>query len=358
MAVRKRFLAVGVAACCAILAAGCAQRGGEGPREAVVWPPPPAEPRLVYEGVLRSARSLAPDTRGRRLERFATGRDRRLETPLAKPFDVAARRGLVAVSDTLKGVVFVFDAPQRRLLAFGTQGEGRLARPAGVAMDDRARVYVADAGHGRIAIFDDLGRYLASMAPPQPFSRLSDVAVNAAGDRVYAVDRGGVDSEAHRVVVFDAQGQVVQTIGSRGGQPGQFNLPTQAAVGADGQLYVLDAGNFRIQVFSPQGEFLRSWGQLGDHYGNFARPRGLAVDRGGRVYVTDAAYQNFQIFDGQGRFLLPVGGPGAQGGPGQYLLPAGIAVDERGYVYVVDQLFRKIEVLRLLDGEGATAQSG
>ena len=197
----------------------------------------------------------------------------------------------------------------------------------------------------------------------EDLERPSGLAVDPSGTRVYVVDTGGVDSENHRVVVFDDQGIKLNTIGSRGTEPGEFNLPLSATVTPDGIVHVVDGGNFRIQSFSPEGEWLASFGQVGRTLGTFSRPKSIAHDADGRLYVSDAAFGNFQIFDQQGHLLLFIGERAPQGGPAQYMLTSGIAVDEEGRIFVVDQFFRKVDVFRpasvpagSLGGLGQTTQ--
>lgn len=333
----------------AVALAGCAALAPV-PPAAPVWPPPPAEARLVYEGTLRSAASLQAPSAAAALERWAGGRPAQSSTPLLKPYDIAAHNGLIVVSDTLAGVVHVFDVPRRRVFAIGFRGAERLFKPLGLALGRDDDIYVADAEARRVLVFDAYGHPRRPIAA-EDWVRPSDVAVDAAADRLYVLDTGGIESDHHCVYIYDLAGKRLAVLGRRGSAPGEFNLPNQIAVGPGGLIYVLDAGNFRVQVFDSAGQFQRAFGAVGTALGNLARPRGLAVDGLGRVYVSDAAFQNVQIFDTEGRLLLPVGTAGGSDLPGHYGLPAGVAVDETGRVYVVDQVFRKIEVLRLLDAQ-------
>jgi len=68
------------------------------------------------------------------------------------------------------------------------------------------------------------------------------VALNEALGRLYAVDR-----EGHRVVVFGLDGTRLSEFGERGNADGKFNIPLDIALGANGNVYVLDAGNFRYR---------------------------------------------------------------------------------------------------------------
>jgi hypothetical protein len=89
-----------------------------------------------------------------------------------------------------------------------------------------------------------------------------------------------------------------QLFGSGVGQgQGQLLMPLSFAVGADGRLFVLDAGNGRVQVFDAEGEYLTEWGQRGSEAGSFDFGAGLGpedfsgsivVDGEGYIYVVDA----------------------------------------------------------------------
>lgn len=320
------------------------------------WPMPPEQPRFVYEGALRSARSLEPDAPGLRLRQLLTGEDDRAS--FGKASSVAAARGRVYVGDTEGRRVFVFDLGRRRTFSFGTRLEGELKKPGGIALDAAGHVHVVDTSAKRLVVYDALGLYLRDVDGSRDWVRPTGVAVDPPGDRLCVVDTGGVESDAHRVLVYGAEGRLERSIGRRGDAPGEFNLPVDAAFAPDGTLWVLDAGNFRVQAFDPQGRFVRMFGSAGNGFGQFGRPRGLAIDRAGLLYVSDASFANVQVFQPDGGLLLALGSRGLEDAPGRYRLPAGVAADERGRLYVVDQYFHKIEVLRRLsDDEGKRLQA-
>jgi DNA-binding beta-propeller fold protein YncE len=300
----------------------------------------------VFETRLQTQKDLDHQSAESRLQSVLVEKD--FQPLFKKPFDVAARQGLVVVSDSAAALVHVFDVPRRRVFSFGWRGEGRLKKPLGVAIDEQSRIYVADVGRGLISVFDRFGYFLRFIGAAGDFDRLSDVAVSADGQRIYALDRGGVQSIRHQITVFNAEGEQLSIVGGRGHEAGQLNHPSQIDVASNGDLWVLDAGNFRVQHFSASGEFIHAWGKAGRFMGQFARPRGLAVSADGLVFVSDAAFQNVQIFDQQGSLLLDVG---AQQGSdaAKFVLPSGLAVDETGRLYVVDQYLNKVEVLRMLN---------
>ncbi len=326
------------------LAAGCAAPPpSPNLDELPAWPAPPAEPRYRYEVTLRDSDDLQPG-QASLLQRLAGNTSQNVG--FKDPQAVAARRGMIYVSDPGYPVVHAFDVPRRRVFWFGYRFEGRLVKPMDLDLDAEGMVYLADAGGGRVVVYDPYGLFQRDIGGDEDFDRLTAVAVNEAGDRIYLLDTGGVDSRRHRIVMYDGAGVRLGEIGRRGDGPAEFNLPLDVDVGPDGTVYVLDAGNFRVQALSPDGEFLREWGTVGRGFGQFARPKSLAVDDEGRVYVLDASFGNVQIFSPEGELLLPVGRLGDLDRPGRYSLPAGVAVDETGRIYVLDKLFRKLEVIR------------
>jgi len=330
-----------------------------GSERPLLYPPPPDAARFVYERTIRSSADVVPQDASADLRRMVTG-EAIIGEGLTKPYAVAVHQGKIFVTDSADRVVNVFDVPAGRFYRIGEADPGALAKPLGLDVDRSGTVFVADASAKAIQMYDSAGRYLRKIGGPEQFRRLSSVTADPALPRIYVVDIGGVQSEEHRVRVFDTQtGQHLFDFGARGTGPGEFNLPRDLAVGKDGRLYVVDGGNFRVSVFDRDGRYLESFGAVGTQLGSFARPKEIAADPQGNLYVVDAAFGNFQIFNEEGELLMFIGTRSEKDGPGQYMLPSGIAVDEDGRVYMVDQWFRKIDVFRpvgLKPGEGFLGQ--
>jgi len=335
-----------------ILGLGGCTTATEAPSEPTVipvYPPPPEQPRYIYEKTIRSSLDVVKEDSTSAFRRFATGEQQRGEG-FAKPFDIVVHRGRMFVGDTVRRTVMVFDpAGMGRFFELGREEPGRLFLPLGIAKDRDGNIYVCDGTAKRVVIYNRDGRFLRAVGGQKYFSRPSGVAVDPDGSRVFVVDTGGVDSPDHHVLVFDAiTGKLINTIGRRGTGDGEFNLPRDAVISHyNNLLYVVDGGNFRVQVFTMDGKFVRKFGSIGRRSGQFARPKGITVDRWGNVYVVDAAFGNVQIFDPDGRLLMFIGARGNQDRPGAFMLPAGVDIDEAdGRLYLVDQFFRKVEVFR------------
>jgi len=312
-----------------------------------VYPPPPEKPRFYWERTLVSSFDVKEMSGIDKLKAFATG-SAGVAHGFAKPYGVAVYHGRIYVTDTVQRVVMLFDAPERDFKVIGQDGMGQLLKPIGITIDHNdGTLYVADNTAKRIVVYDKDGKYLRAIGGPQKLRRPTGVAISPDGKTLYVVDDGGVDSSEHHLYFYDSHsGELLKTVGTRGKEEGQFNLPLQAATAPDGTIYVVDGGNFRVEAFAPDGTFKMSFGGIGRKSGQFSRPKGIAVDKEGNIYVVDAAFGNFQIFNPKGQLLLFVGDRGVRGLPGEYMLPAGIAVDDDGRVYMVDQYFKKVDVFR------------
>ncbi|MCI0434164.1 MAG: 6-bladed beta-propeller [Gemmatimonadetes bacterium] len=87
---------------------------------------------------------------------------------------------------------------------------------------------------------------------PEAFHRVfpSSIGTDAAG-RIYVLDAGN-----YSITVFDGDGSVVRTMGSRGGGPGEMRFPTDLAVRDDGAIAVWDFDKGGSVEFGPDGGVL------------------------------------------------------------------------------------------------------
>ena len=314
----------------------------------LAFPGPPETPRFYFERTVLGTADVQRDSEEDALRALLVGGPNRQGEGFSKPFDVAVHQGRVFVSDTVMRAVQVLDFAEGRAFRIGDEGgPGGLQKPLGLAVDRAGNLFVCDTALRTIQVYDRDGNYQRSIGDKETLQRPAGIDVDPEGDRLFVVDTGGVSSQKHQVQVFDAtSGELVRTIGTRGTQEAEFNLPRDVTLGTDGLLYVTDGGNFRVQVLTQEGTFVREWGQPGARYGQFSRPKGIAEDPAGNVYAVDAAFGNFQIFNAEGQLLLFVGSRSTTPGPAKYMLPAGIDVDEDGRIYMIDQFYRKLDIYR------------
>ena len=314
--------------------------------EPPVYPAAPDQPRFIFERSLRYNTSIEPLTTAKKLRRYATGEVDDIKG-LVKPYGVASHNGRIYITDTVQRSVILFDLNNSSYKEFGRDKPGQLFKPIGIDVSSKGEVFVADVSAQRIVVFNKEGKFLRFIGGKDYFKRPSDVAVSADTTKIYVIDTGGVDTQAHHMFIFDANtGEHLATIGERGSEAGKFNLPLQISSGEDGTVYVVDKGNFRVQSFDANGNYLASFGTIGRYPGQFFSPKGISTDRDGNIYVVDAAFGNAQIFNPSGELLMVIGQRGQSSAPGNYMLPAGIDVDNDGRVYIADQFFRKVDVYK------------
>jgi len=239
--------------------------------------------------------------------------------------------------------------PPTHQLTFGSWGgaEGRFNKPCGITVDRSGLVYVADAGNGRVQVFDPDGRYLRSFGRGEggwlkkagKLTAPSGVAIDSAG-RCYVGD------VKLGVLAYDAAGHYLGPIASRGRGEGQVDWPRGIHFTPQGNLWVVDSHNNRVQLLDAQGRALLVFGSHGhDPAGNgrFERPSDLAVDAAGCLWVTDTLNNRIQKFDSGGRFLAVLGTAGSR--LGEFRWPRAIAIDAGGRIHVVERMNHRVQVL-------------
>ena len=162
----------------------------------------------------------------------------------------------------------------------------------------------------------------------------SDVAVGAGG-QVYVVDSGN-----HQVAVFDATGAKITSLGMLGSEEGQFLDPLGVAVSAKGDVWIADKGNERIVMFDAKGKPKAAFKLEAD--GEGIVPVDVAVDaKGKELFITSNNTHQVVVFSTKGEFLRAWGGEGDD--DGQFNFPATIDIDAAGNVYVVDVLNARVQ---------------
>jgi len=345
---KKHFL---IASLVSLILGGCSSTPVVPKIDPPVYPPPPAEPRYIYEATLRSSGNITEPSFADKLQEIATG-TRIAPTGLGKPYGVVAYKNRVYVTDTQQRAIVMFDLDKGGVKFIGNSGQGRLLKPLGIDISKDEEIFVADNTAKRIAVFDLEGKFLRAFGNKSLLTRPVGITTDPTSHKVYVVDTGGIESDNHHVLVFDGKsGKHLKTIGKRGREQDAFNLPLQASATIDGSVYIVDSGNFRIQKIDKEGKFAGTFGTIGRRSGQFSRPKGIATDKAGNIYVIDTAFGNLQIFNPDAELLLYLGERATSGGPGRFSLPAGVDVDENGKIYIVDQFFRKVDIIRPINSK-------
>ena len=116
--------------------------------------------------------------------------------------------------------------------------------------------------------------------PGRPFNHPTEMMPHPNGD-IYVTD-GYRNCRVHR---FSADGQLKQSWGTPGKEPGQLHLPHSIAIDAEGKLYVCDRGNRRIKILSPYFEILGIWTGMGG-------PNDIILGKDGNFYIAEQEYDD------------------------------------------------------------------
>jgi sugar lactone lactonase YvrE len=185
----------------------------------------------------------------------------------------------------------------------GPASSAKLSAPHGAAVAPDGAVYIADTGNHRVRA----------------------VAVNGAISTV--AGDGSNDGETGALP------------GGTGGTAVSLRAPTEVAIGADGTVYITDAGVSRIYALAPDGT-ITVRAEVTDS--RTARElRGLAVSADGTVFVSDRDNRRVLAYS-PGRPVRVAAGAGAA--PQSYVpipSPNSLAVDSQGDLWIAGHyLFR------------------
>jgi DNA-binding beta-propeller fold protein YncE len=196
-------------------------------------------------------------------------------------------------------MISVFDKTGDFITSFGGRGEnpgdfgvydnyGQEQGPAGIAAGADAELIISDTYNDRIQKITIEGKYAGGFDVSSPGPITSDRDGN-----IYTVLPG----EA-RVVKFSPEGKKLLEFGKPGMGDGEFFLengegdlqgPDGIAVDDQkGLIYVSDTAAHRIEIFDSQGNYVKSIGGFGTGENGFYYPRSLALDREGFLWVADS----------------------------------------------------------------------
>ena len=161
---------------------------------------------------------------------------------------------------------------------------GELNNPKGIAVHYKTgHIYIADEDNHRVQVFTCNGDYIFMFSENMNHPRGICITHN----RVLVTQYSG-----HCINMYELEGKLTKSVGSKGSGEAQFNCPYGLAVSdRTNNVYVCDCNNNRVQIFT---EDLKFHSMLG--IGVFNCPRDIKVTRG-RVLVLDMSDPCMFVFD-------------------------------------------------------------
>ena len=267
---------------------------------------------------------------------------------LADPAAVALNeRGDVYVIERGADHVRVFNVDGTERARFGSRGSGpgELLEPNGIALGPRGACAVLDGGNARVHVMDARGNVLRTFGGRGPGdAELCEPAGLAwRNGRIYVADTGNA-----RVAVFTEDGSWLGAT-----QHATLRRPRAVDVDAAGAMYVLESGTARVLRFDRDGRFVGSFGTRGPPWMRLVRPNGLSA-ADGLVHVADTAEGHVQVYDASGKPIYAWGLPArrARDDAGRLHGPHALALSSDGaYAAVCEPWLGRVQLFGLADGE-------
>ncbi len=173
-----------------------------------------------------------------------------------------------------------------------------------VAADGKGQVVVMVRKAPYFRVFKTDGSFVKAWGDQPLFNEAHAVFFDPQGN-LWAVDTN--DSVVHK---FDSSGNIVMTIGKKGGKGDNashdsFNRPATLAFGKNGDIFVADGYvNSRVVQFDRNGNFIRIIGGVkGSGPGQMSLVHGVAIDSQERIIASDSDNKRLSVFDKDGKFL-------------------------------------------------------
>ena len=273
-----------------------------------------------------------------------------------------------------------------------TGGRGELLRsPMDIYFDRQAKeLYIADAGHGAIFVYNDNGMFIEEIPINSPEGSPTMISLDAAGRMYVGYNR------SPRIGVFDYKGMPLEVLDLPGTIAGVGHTvrPLYLAHNRqDGRVYALKSSGGIVRIdpdglaheeipivgidepddmpnsifgmsIDREGRFLFSdmrpysivrfdrnkgsfyrFGDPGILYGQIARPAGTTTDDAGHIFATSTVRNKVITYDREGNFIEEFGGMGK--GYGRFYMPSKIASDGKDRLFVLETPLERVQVFKI-----------
>lgn len=226
--------------------------------------------------------------------------------------------GQVYASDPSLGFVNAYDASGLQTQQLSGVQDSRVPVMAGMDFDAKGRLLVAQKDPCQVVIFDKSGAVVMTLgnkpvdmsgfnvASSPWLDQPTDLSIAADG-RIYVADTGH-----HRIAVYDGStGAFIKAWGKLGYSGSDALSEPRGISVSHNRVYVADSGNARVMVYDLDGNFIRQVGQRGISAEGLDSPFDVAVDGAGNLWVADNGLQKIVVYGPDDAVLKVYGGMSA-----------------------------------------------
>jgi DNA-binding beta-propeller fold protein YncE len=280
------------------------------------------------------------------------GRGEKLRSPMDIFFDRKAQE--LYVADAGHSAIFIYDANGMFIEKIAVNSEE--GSPTMIALDEAGLMYVGHNRSARISVFNFQGRPLDVLDLPGvidvPGSAIRPLylAANTRDGGVYALKSSG------GLVKLDPDGENHEEISITGQNPEDMpNVIYGMSIDQEGRFLFADMRPYSIVRFDrEQGSFFR-FGSPGVIYGQISRPAGTAIDDAGHIFATSTVRNKVLAYDREGGFIEEFGGIGKD--YGRFYMPSKIVSDGGNRLFVLETPLKRVQVFAIeFPGERQTAE--
>jgi sugar lactone lactonase YvrE len=172
--------------------------------------------------------------------------------------------------------------------------DGEFKYPYGIAIDSENYVYVVDTGNQRIQKFTPDGDFVLSFGSsgmgPGQFLTAIGIGIDENND-VYVTDKGN-----RKIDKFDSDGILIKSMPFRG--LNYVFSPEGITIDSDGKMFVVNSANNRILYLEQDDDlYLNTFEKLGPYPSTFTVPTDIALGINGELLVVDSASHKIKSFE-------------------------------------------------------------
>lgn len=241
------------------------------------------------------------------------------------------------IVDTGHESLFMYDESRKALMPVINISQYFVGDPGDIIRTNDGYFFVSDPSGKRVLKFNKEYKLVAIFKDAMNLAQPQRLYYDEMGQRLFVSD--GVFS---RILVFNALGTPLYSIGQRGEEPGQFISLTDFMV-SDDKIYVTDSVGIRAQVMSIEGQAISQFGE-----DDLVMPLAIAMDKFGRIYIADRDDDLIKVFE-DGALRWKIGGSGVAPGRFKEINEMNIIDD---HLYVVERINRRIQIFRVVPPAG------